>query len=83
MNGNYIYKMVQVPPTIAVQAKDHRGNEAAVYMESVVNQMANEGWEFLRVDTIGVQVQPGCLMSLLGQKTTETTYYVISFRKAR
>jgi hypothetical protein len=80
---NFIYKMVQIPPAISVQAKVHTGNEAAAYLESVVNELAAQGWEFLRVDAIGVQVQPGCLMSLLGQRTTETTYYVITFRRPR
>ena len=80
---SFVYKMIQVPPTIAVQAKTHQGNEAALYLESVVNQMANDGWEFMRVDAVGVQVNPGCIMSLLGQRTTETTYYVVTFRKPR
>ncbi len=78
---SYVYQMVQVPPTIIVQAKNHQGNEAATYLESVVNGKAREGWEFLRVDAIGVQIQPGCLAGLFGQKTVELTYYVITFRR--
>ena len=31
----YEYKMVQVPPTIEVKAKEEKGNEAAVYLESL------------------------------------------------
>ena len=77
----YIYKMIQVPPTIDVKQKEHRGNEAAVYMESIVNSIAKEGWEFYRVDTIGVQVSPGCIASLFGQKMMYTNYHVITFRK--
>lgn len=44
----YVYKMVKVPPNIEVQAGKHRGNEAAVYLETVVNEYASEGWEFYR-----------------------------------
>ena len=73
--------MVQVPPNIQVQANQHRGNEAAVYLEGVVDQYAKDGWEFYRVDSIGVSVQPGCIAGLLGQKDALTTYYVISFRR--
>lgn len=73
--------MVQVPPTISIKGKEHKGTEAAGYMESAVNQMADQGWEFYRVDSVGVQLQPGCLGSLLGQKTAEQLYYVITFRK--
>lgn len=78
----YTYKMVQVPPTIAVKSKEYRGSEAATYLQDVVSQMARDGWEFYRVDPIGVQVQPGCLGSLLGQVVQERTFYVITFRRA-
>ena len=50
------YKMIQVPPTISVKEKEHKGTEAAVYLESVVNQMAAQGWQFYRVDSIGVEL---------------------------
>lgn len=77
----YTYKMVQVPPNITVNAKQHKGSEAAAYLQGIVNEMAEQGWEFYRVDPIGVHVQPGCLAALLGQKEVATTYHVISFRK--
>jgi hypothetical protein len=76
-----VYKMVQIPPNISVSDRDQHGNAAAAYLEGVVNQLAAQGWEFLRIDTIGVHVQPGCLLSLLGQKTSVTSYYVVTFRK--
>jgi len=77
----YEYKMVQVPPNIEVQAKNQKGNEAAAYLDKIVNSHAQDGWEFYRVDAIGVNVKPGCLAGLLGQKSALTTYYVVSFRK--
>jgi hypothetical protein len=77
----YQYKMIQVPPNIEVLAKQHRGNEAAAYLESIVNANARDGWEFYRVDEIGVSVRPGCLAGLLGQKEAFSNYYVVSFRK--
>lgn len=64
----YVYKMVQVPPNIEVQANKHRGNEAAVYLETVVNEYASEGWEFYRIDSIGVSVKAGCFDALKGKK---------------
>src|SRR4051812_29989596 len=57
----YIYKMVQVPPTIVI--REQRGSEAAAYLEGVVNTHASNGWEFYRIDSIGVRVPPGCLGS--------------------
>lgn len=79
----YIYKMVQVPPNIEVRAKEHRGNEAAVYLENVVNSYAEDGWEFYRIDTVGVSVKAGCFDALLGKKNMLSSYYVISLRKPR
>ena len=78
---SFEYKMVQVPPTISVDMKKHKGNEAAKYMEMIVNEQVRNGWEFYRVDSIGVDVQPGCLASLFGKKSQESIYYVMTFRK--
>ncbi|MBP6018772.1 MAG: DUF4177 domain-containing protein [Burkholderiaceae bacterium] len=77
----YTYKMVQVPPNIEVEAKKHKGSEAAHYLQNVVNAHAEDGWEFHRIDQIGVDVKPGCFSGLLGQKTGFSTYHVISFRR--
>lgn len=79
----YEYKMVQVPPTIVVKESEYRGQEAAYYLQSIVNELATEGWEFYRVDTIGVVTKPGCLGALLGQKETLREYYVVTFRRPK
>ncbi|NOH61126.1 DUF4177 domain-containing protein [Vibrio sp. RE88] len=74
------YKMVQVLPNISVDMKNHTGSEAAVYLENVVNEYAEDGWEFHRIDRIGVELQPGCFAALRGQKAETNIYYVITFR---
>jgi hypothetical protein len=79
----YEYMMVQIPPTISVKEKDVRGNEAAHYLQSLANEQASQGWEFYRVDSVGVVSQPGCLASLLGAKQTLIEYYVVTFRRER
>jgi hypothetical protein len=76
----YEYRMQQIPPAIVV-SKASKGTEAAAYLEGIVNDMASDGWEFFRVDTIGVQVQPGCLGILGGQRQTNNAYYVVTFRR--
>jgi hypothetical protein len=43
-----------------------KGNEAAGYLQDLVTQIAAQGWAFYPVNSIGVQVQPGCLASLFG-----------------
>lgn len=75
----YEYKMIQIPPAIKVGTED-KGNEAAAYLSQVVNKSTVEGWEFQRVDSIGVEVTPGCFN---GNKNLHTTYYVITFRRAK
>lgn len=79
----YEYKMVQIPPAISVNAREARGQEAAYYLQGVVNEHAAQGWEFYRVDTIGVVTNPGCLGSLLGQKQSVIDYFVVTFRKSK
>lgn len=74
----YQYKMIQVPPNISVRAKDNKNGIAAQYLESVVNKWASEGWEFQRVDTIGIEEKPGCFA---GKSKGVVNYYVITFRK--
>lgn len=79
----YEYKMVQIPPTIEVKAKEQKGNEAAFYLESLANDYAERGWEFWRVDSMGVVTSPGCLGGLLGRKTGLIEYFVVTFRRAK
>ncbi|EFN9760301.1 DUF4177 domain-containing protein [Escherichia coli] len=74
----YTYKMIQVPPNVSVKAKDNKSDVAAEYLQGVVNEQAAEGWEFQRVDTIGIEEPPGCFS---GGKEQVSQYYVITFRK--
>ncbi|MGK5087895.1 DUF4177 domain-containing protein [Bdellovibrionota bacterium FG-2] len=81
------YKMVQIPPNVTIAATGMLGKApdqstvAAAYLEATVNEMARQGWEFFRVDPIGVTSTPGCLAGLFGHKEVSTTYYVITFKQ--
>lgn len=77
----YSYKMIQIPQSIEVKGKD-ANQAAATYVESTVNQMASQGWEFYRIDLINVLEQPGCLGWLIGNRANYVTYSVITFRKS-
>ncbi len=79
----FTYKMVQIPPNIAISMKAHKGNEAATYLEGIVNEYAADGWEFYRIDSIGVQLQPGCFDALTGKKEEYNQYHVVCFRKEK
>jgi len=79
----YEYKMVQIPPSISIKAKDARGQEAAWYLQEIINTLAGQGWEFYRIDTVGVVQNPGCLGSLFGASKVFFTYYVVSFKREK
>ncbi|MDD0851614.1 hypothetical protein HBN50_00850 [Halobacteriovorax sp. GB3] len=74
----YEYNMLQIPPSIEVATKD-KGTEAATYLQEKVSEMSNLGWEFMRIDSFGVNVLGGCSN---GGKDTSHLYYVITFRRA-
>jgi hypothetical protein len=73
--------MVQIPPSIELRQGTPVGQLAAAYLENVVNTQALEGWDFYRVDSIGVRVAPGCLGAFLGERPSNTEYYVVTFRR--
>lgn len=75
----YEYRMEQIPPTIVVQ--EAKGREAADYLQRIVNRLANDGWEFFRVDEVGVHVAPGCLGVLMGVRGETQSHYVVTFRR--
>lgn len=76
----YVYSTVQIPPNIQTDRRES-GNEAAIYLDKVINSKAAEGWEFQSVESIGVSVKPGCLEALKGTKQAFNTYYVIVFKR--
>ncbi len=72
--------MVQLAPVITVEQGKEKGDEAAMYLQSIVNEHAKQGWEFYRVDAIGIVSKPGCLAGIFGAKETALEYYVATFR---
>ena len=75
----YEYKMVQIPPNIVVERKRSESSAAALYLEKIVNEYAAQGWEFHRIDSIGVELNAGCLTFFSREQISH--YYVITFRR--
>ena len=73
------YKMIQLPQTFLL--KKDTGNEIAVHLEKLIQEWAGKGWEFYRIDSVGVAVQPGCLGALTGVKQSMTYYNIVAFRR--
>ncbi len=76
----YEYSMVPFPAT----DKEIGGTtKISTHLEALANQRSAQGWEFYRVDQIGVLVPPGCLASLF-RKSTEYAYsFVVTFRRQK
>lgn len=77
----FVYKMVQVPPNIDVAEGESRRGLVANYLQGIVNDHARAGWEFFRVDQLGIRVHPGCLAGLFGARQYTVIYSVITFRR--
>jgi hypothetical protein len=77
----YEYKMVQMAPNLKVQEGTSLRGQAASYLEDVVNEHAEDGWEFFRVDQVGLRINPGCLGWFMGSRERTIVYYVITFRR--
>jgi hypothetical protein len=79
----YEYKMVELSPVLAVptQGQGQDDDEAARYLQSLVNEQAEQGWEFYRVDALGVAERSGLLAKLFGHKLQH--HYVATFRRPK
>jgi hypothetical protein len=75
------YKMIQLPQTFVL--KQDTGKEIATYLETMAHKLGEQGWEFYRIDQVGVAVAPGCLGLLTGAKTSMTYYNVVTFKRQK
>ncbi|NOK60819.1 MAG: hypothetical protein GFH27_549289n198 [Chloroflexi bacterium AL-W] len=74
------YHMVQIPRIFPVRG---HANEAAIFLQNMVNEYSAAGWDFYRVDAIGVVRPPGCIGALLGERETVKRYYIVTFKRAK
>jgi hypothetical protein len=85
----YKYEMVQLAPHILINPSSDIGSAAATYLKEIVNERAELGWEFFRIDTIKVTSKPGCISALIhtltagifGKKEESLEHYVATFRQ--
>jgi len=75
---SYKYKVVQVPSLEVVRGAQV-GDAVAQCLETILNRHAQEGWEFYRVDCIGVRLFPQAEFS--GHMDAHTSFHVVTFRK--
>jgi hypothetical protein len=75
----YDYRVV--PLSITTESVGSEAHVAAERVGRVVAQMAAEGWDFYRIDAVGVEVRPGCLGAILGQTSAERSCSLAIFRR--
>jgi hypothetical protein len=78
--ARWLYKMVQAPATLTPVKGDQ--GRAATYLEELVNKHAAKGWEFFRVDEIGISIPPGVFAMLFGEDVRMRRYFIVTFRKS-
>ncbi len=52
-------------------------------LEKLINEGARNGYEFYRIDPVQIQVNPGCLGGLLGQKEAYIRFDQVIFRRPK
>lgn len=79
----YQYKMVQIPPNVSIKAGQSQ-QPAADYLQQVVDQYSQEGWDFYSIESMSVTENAGCgcLAMLLGLGPQRYHVYVIVFRRS-
>lgn len=55
--------------------------EVSKQLEAVINQQSSEGWEFVTVNDVNIEIKPGCLSGLFGQKAAYVPFDQIVFRR--
>ncbi len=62
-----------------------KGRQTAVdvsdQFETLLNEGAKDGWEFVQMSNVNIQVQPGCLKGLFGATADYVRFDMAVFRK--
>ena len=70
-----------VPFTALIQEGDAAGvQKAGKQFEGVLNEASNAGWDYVRKETISVQVNPGCLGAFLSRGPIYANYEYVVFK---
>lgn len=62
-----------------------KGNQSATsvsnQLEDLLNQGVKEGWEFVQINNVNIEVQPGCIAALFGAKANYVRFDMAVFRQ--
>lgn len=77
---NYIYKTVAVSSNLQVGKKGST-KDVSDHYDKLLNNHANEGWEYVNVITTTTTIPAGCLGGLFGSPARTISSNMIVFRK--
>ena len=71
----------QVVPFIGKIKGSGTATEVASQLQATIGQHVSQGWEFWQLSDVNIEVQPGCIAGLLGQKTSYVRFDQLIFRR--
>lgn len=70
-----------IQPFVAQQVDEINPAAVAGQLQTMIDQFGSQGWEFYRIDSVDVWVNPGCFSWLFGGRSNSTQLNLIVFRR--
>jgi len=71
----------RVIPFIGKIKGSQSAKDVSDQLEKLLTQGAQEGWEFVQINNVNIEVQPGCIPALFGSKTDYVRFDMAIFRR--
>jgi hypothetical protein len=80
--STYTYKVVPFIGTLKGGVFNvETAEKVSDQLQELIDTYTQQGWEFYRIDAVQIQIQPGCLASLFGQRTSWINFDQVIFRQ--
>ena len=81
--SKYVYKVV---PFIGVLKSGvfsvENAQKVSEQLQQLIDTHTQQGWELYRIDPVQIQIKPGCMASLFGQRTSWINFDQVIFRRS-
>lgn len=71
----------KVAPFIGKMKSSQSAAEVSGQLESLINSHASQGWALDQIQSVNIEVKPGCLAGLFGAKEVYVKFDQVVFRK--
>lgn len=79
--GEYEYLVYPFHGEVVGRFSESNIQRVSKQLQGVIDQYANEGWDFHSIEKVNIRVSPGCLAGLLGVPEQVIPYDQIIFRR--